>query len=45
MREKKRVQDWLRMYKEFNDPDIRAVNKRKEERRRRLEEKVSDTGL
>lgn len=45
MNKERAIKDWQRMYDSLTDPDIKARNRRIEQRKQRLEEKKSDTGL
>lgn len=39
------VRDWYRIFKNITDPDIKAENRRKAEREKRIEQKKKDYGL
>lgn len=45
MTKEERIEDMKRMYESLTNPDIIEKNRREEERKKRKEDKVKDTGL
>lgn len=44
MKKEKRIADWQRLWNSANDPDEIAKARRDSEKKKRIEEKKSDTG-